>query len=83
MQGNILGIEAGWKGKLVELWKKEALELEGFEAMPTLLAAEMAKAASLAGVELDTKIEIPKEEIRNSKCYMTLVNGKILYHVDF
>jgi predicted amidohydrolase YtcJ len=27
--------------------------------------------------------EIPKEEIRNSKCYMTLVNGKILYHVDF
>jgi hypothetical protein len=27
--------------------------------------------------------EIPKEEIRNTKCYMTLVNGKILYHTDF
>ncbi|TRO57024.1 amidohydrolase [Candidatus Bathyarchaeota archaeon] len=27
--------------------------------------------------------EIPIEEIRNAKCYMTLVNGKILYHADF
>jgi predicted amidohydrolase YtcJ len=27
--------------------------------------------------------EIPSEEIRDSKCYMTLVNGKILYHEDF
>ena len=27
--------------------------------------------------------EIPTEEIRNAKCYMTLVNGKILYHADF
>ncbi|MFC1802397.1 amidohydrolase [Thermoproteota archaeon] len=27
--------------------------------------------------------EIPKEEIRNAKCYMTLMNGEILYHTDF
>ena len=27
--------------------------------------------------------EIPIEDIRNAKCYMTLVNGKILYHADF
>ncbi|TFH18943.1 amidohydrolase [Candidatus Bathyarchaeota archaeon] len=27
--------------------------------------------------------KIPIEEIRNAKCYMTLVNGKILYHADF
>lgn len=58
-------IEAGWNGKPVELWRREALELEGFEAMPSLLAAEMAKAASLAGVEIETKIETPKEEIAN------------------
>lgn len=56
-------IETGWKGKLTQLWKKETLELEGFEAMPSLLAAEMAKAASLAGMETEIKIETPKEEI--------------------
>jgi predicted amidohydrolase YtcJ len=27
--------------------------------------------------------EIPAEEVRDAKCYMTLVNGKILYHADF
>jgi predicted amidohydrolase YtcJ len=27
--------------------------------------------------------EVPIEEIRDAKCYMTLVNGKILYHADF
>jgi len=27
--------------------------------------------------------EIPTTEIRDAKCYMTLVNGKILYHADF
>ena len=26
--------------------------------------------------------EIPKEEIRDAKCFMTLVNGKILYHEE-
>jgi len=50
-------VEANWKGKIVELWRREALELEAYEAVPSVLAAEMAKAASLAGV----KIEIPEE----------------------
>ena len=50
-------VEAKWKGKIVELWRREALELEAYEAVPSVLAAEMAKAASLAGV----KIEIPEE----------------------
>ncbi len=27
--------------------------------------------------------EIPVEEIKDAKCYMTLVNGKILYYADF
>jgi hypothetical protein len=27
--------------------------------------------------------ETPIEEIRDAKCYMTLVNGKILYHAEF
>ena len=30
----------------------------------------------------DDLSELPKEEIRNATCYMTLVNGKILYHAD-
>ena len=27
--------------------------------------------------------EIPADEIKDAKCYMTLVNGKILFHADF
>ena len=30
----------------------------------------------------DDLSSIPKEEIRNATCFMTLVNGKILYHAD-
>jgi len=50
-------VEAKWKGKIVELWRREALELEAYEAVPSVLAAEMAKATSLA----EMKIEIPEE----------------------
>jgi predicted amidohydrolase YtcJ len=40
---------------------------------------EPGKLADLAVFKSDLT-EIPKEEIRDAGCYMTLVNGKILYH---
>jgi len=43
---------------------------------------EMGKLGDVCVFEGDLS-EIPIEEIRNAKCYMTLVNGKILYHADF
>ncbi|MBL7119196.1 MAG: hypothetical protein ISS53_00770 [Dehalococcoidia bacterium] len=52
-------VESKWKGKIVELWRREALELESYEAVPSILAGEIAKASSLTGA----KIEIPQEEL--------------------
>ncbi|MCW4048095.1 MAG: amidohydrolase [Candidatus Bathyarchaeota archaeon] len=44
-------------------------------------SVEVGKLADLAVFDKDLT-EIPKEEIRNAECYMTLVNGKILFHRD-
>lgn len=52
-------VESKWKGKIVELWRREALELESYEAVPSVLAGEIAKASALAA----GKIEIPQEEL--------------------
>jgi predicted amidohydrolase YtcJ len=43
---------------------------------------EVGKIADITVFDGDLS-EISSEEIRDSKCYMTLVNGKILYHEDF
>ena len=45
-------------------------------------SVEVGKLGDIAVFDGDLT-EIPIEEIRDAKCYMTLVNGKILYHADF
>lgn len=57
-------VEARWKGKIVELWRKESLQLEGYEAVPSILAAEIARVSSLSEVKSEAKIEISREELR-------------------
>ena len=42
-------------------------------------SVEPGKLADVAVFDRDLT-EIPKEEIRDAQCYMTLVNGKVLYH---
>ena len=42
---------------------------------------EPGKLADIAVFDKDLT-EIPKEEIRDAKCFMTIVSGKILYHKD-
>jgi len=36
-------IESGWKGKIVELWKREKLELDAYDAVPSILVSEIAR----------------------------------------
>jgi len=57
-------VEARWKGKIVELWRKESLQLEGYEAVPSILAAEIARVSSRAEVKSEAKIGISREELR-------------------
>ena len=44
-----------------------------------VISIEPGKLADVAVFDRDLT-EIPKEELRDAQCYMTLVNGKILYH---
>jgi len=57
-------IEAGWKGKLVELWKKERLELGTYEAVPTVLAAEITRSAQQGALLSEAEVEVPQAEVR-------------------
>lgn len=56
-------VEARWKGKLVELWKREALELGAYEPIPSVLATEMTRASAIAGGESEAKAETPHPEV--------------------
>lgn len=38
-------IESSWKAKIVELWKRENLELDSYEAVPSVLASEITRAS--------------------------------------
>ncbi len=42
------------------------------------------EAGKLADIAVFDKelVDLPREEIKNAKCYMTIVNGKILYHKE-
>lgn len=56
-------VEARWKGKLVELWKREALELGAYEPIPSVLATEMTRASAITGGESEAKAETPHPEV--------------------
>ena len=56
-------IEAGWKGKLVELWKREPLELGAYDAVPSVLAAEITRMSGMAGTGSGAKVEISPAEL--------------------
>ncbi len=42
-------IESGWKGKIVELWKREKLELDTYDAVPSILVSEIARSSASRG----------------------------------
>ena len=56
-------IESSWKGKVVELWKREPLELGGYEALTTFLATEITSAGKTADIRSKDRIEVSKEEL--------------------
>jgi len=54
-------VEAEWTDKTTELWKRETFELEGYEAVPSSLAAEIAETPPLIGVEGEVEIGLPEK----------------------
>lgn len=56
-------IESRWKGKVVELWRREPLELGAYEAVTPFLATEIANAAKTADIKSMERIEVSREEL--------------------